>query len=142
VRHSAAEAAAGALHEAHGAVVVSEVGPWGDGAPGTDIDTEGDPFAAIADKYRHDTLGARTPVDTAWRRLSPLLNEVDAVVVSLPPDDTVFGWDYPALRDQLAARGIPHVCLHADPCVALSDVDRERLSTLTAAGQPVKTRHG
>ncbi len=34
-----------------------------------------------------------------------MLDDVDAVVVSLPPEDAVFGWDYPALRDMLQARG-------------------------------------
>ena len=39
------------------------------------------------------------------RRLTQsMLDDVDAVVVSLPPDDAVFGWDYPALRDVLQAR--------------------------------------
>jgi hypothetical protein len=55
---------------------------------------------------------------------------VDAVVVSLPPDDAVFGWDYPALRDLLAARRIPHTCLSGDPYTPLPPDDCARLDTL------------
>ncbi len=106
------------LHEAiesHGAVVVAEVGPWGSGAAGRDVRIDDDPVAALADKYRADSIGARTPVDSLRRWTESMLDEVDAVVVSLPPDDAVFGWDYPALRDVLKARRIPHVCLRGDP---------------------------
>ena len=56
------------LHEAiesHGAVVVAEVGPWGSGAAGDDVRIDDDPVAALADKYRADAIGARTPVDVA-----------------------------------------------------------------------------
>ena len=52
------------LHEAiesHGAVVVAEVGPWGSGAAGDDVRVDDDPVAALADKYRADAIGARTP---------------------------------------------------------------------------------
>src|SRR5262245_43135842 len=95
------------LHEAiesHGAVVVAEVGPWGSGAAGDDVRIDDDPIAALADKYRADSIGARTPVDSLRRLTESMLDEVDAVVVSLPPDDAVFGWDYPALRDVLRTR--------------------------------------
>ena len=60
-----------------------------------------------------------------------MLDEVDAVVVSLPPDDAVFGWDYPALRDVLEARRIPHVCLRGD-----------RYQALTAAEHAAARRDG
>ena len=52
---------------------------------------------------------------------------VDAVVVSLPPDDAVFGWDYPWLRDQLRARHIPHLRVFSDPCQPIPPADDERL---------------
>jgi hypothetical protein len=72
-----------------------------------------------------------------------MLDQVDAVVVSLPPDDTVFGWDYPALRDRLDARRIPHVCIHTDPHERLTDMDQVRLVKLIAAAAvPAETRHG
>jgi hypothetical protein len=134
------------LHEAiesHGAVVVAEVGPWGSGAAGDDVRIDDDPVAALADKYRADSIGARTPVDSLRRLTQSLLNEVDAVVVSLPPDDAVFRWDYPALRDVLQARRIPHVCLRRDPHETLTPADHAALDAMvSAASRRQEARHG
>ena len=102
-----------ALHDAiesRGAIVVAEVSPWGSGAAGKDVCGD-DPIAALAEKYRIDAIGPRTPAGYVARFNRALVDEVDAVVVSLPPDDTVFGWDYPALRGLLATKRIPHICL-------------------------------
>jgi hypothetical protein len=121
-----------ALHatiESHGAIVVEEVGPWGSGAAGDDVDSVGDPLLALADKYRRDANGPRTPVGALRNSISRMLVGIDAVVVSLPVEDTAFGWDYPALRDLLQARRIPHACLRGD----LSDHDR--LNTLIGAAE-------
>jgi hypothetical protein len=129
--------------ESHGAVVVAEVGPWGAGAAGEDVRIDDDPLAALADKYRTDSIGARTPVDSLRRWTERMLDDIDAVVVSLPPDDAVFGWDYPALRDLLQARGVPHACLRSDPCDAPSAADHAALAALVAAASPrQETRHG
>jgi len=134
------------LHEAiesHGAVVVDEVGPWGSGAAGDDVRIDDDPVAALADKYRADSIGARTPVDALRRLTNSMLDDVDAVVVSLPPDDAVFGWDYPALRDVLQARGIPHVCLRGDPHERPTPADHAALGELvSAASRLQEARHG
>ena len=126
-----------ALHaaiEAHGAVVVAETGPWGMGAAGEDVASEADPFAAIAEKYRRDAWGPRTVVAECRRWTAHALTSVDAVVVSLPPDDAVFGWDYPWLREQLQARGVPYICLAHDPCQPIPSADDERLAGLVRAG--------
>jgi benzoyl-CoA reductase/2-hydroxyglutaryl-CoA dehydratase subunit BcrC/BadD/HgdB len=123
------------MHEAiesHGAVVVAEVGPWGSGAAGDDVRIDDDPVAALADKYRADSIGARTPVDSLRHWTERMLNDVDAVVVSLPPDDAVFGWDYPALRDMLEARRLPHVCLRGDPHEAPTPVDHAALAAMAS----------
>ena len=129
--------------ESHGAVVVAEVGPWGSGAAGDDVRIDDDPVAALADKYRADSIGARTPVDSLRRLLQTMLDEVDAVVVSLPPDDAVFGWDYPALRDVLQARRLPHVCLREDPYEAPTPADHAALEAMvTAASRMQEARHG
>jgi len=134
------------MHEAiesHGAVVVAEVGPWGSGAAGDDVRMDDDPVAALADKYRADSIGARTPVDALRPWTESMLDEVDAVVVSLPPDDAVFGWDYPALRDVLHARGIPHVCLRGDPHGTPNPVDDAALAAMvSAASRLQEARHG
>lgn len=134
------------LHEAiesHGAIVTDEVGPWGSGVARDDVRVDDDPIAALADKYRVDAIGARTPIETIWRWTEQMLDAVDAVVVSLPPDDAVFGWDYPKLRDRLQARGIPHVCLRGDPYQSLSPLDHERLDAMVAAASRLQeARHG
>ena len=86
---------------------------------------------------------ARTPTVAVQQRMRHLADDVEAVVVSLPPDDTAFGWDYPALRAWLKARQLPHACLHHDPAVPLGAADHERLATLVAAAvPPVGARHG
>jgi hypothetical protein len=119
--------------ESHGAIVVGEVGPWGSGAAGDDVRLDDDPVAALADKYRTDSTGARTPVDSLRAWTERMLDDVDAVVVSLPPDDAVFGWDYPALRDVLKSRRIPHVCLRGDPYQAPAPGDHEQLGAMVSA---------
>jgi hypothetical protein len=126
-----------ALHtqiESHGAIVVAEVGPWGSGAAADDVVCDDDPMTALADKYQSDSIGARTPVDALKGRMAHALDAIDAaidaVVVSLPPEDTAFGWDYPALRDLLQDRRIPHICLHGDPHRPLAAEDHERLDTM------------
>ena len=122
-----------ALHsaiEARGAVVVSEISPWGSFAAGGDVVMNNDPIAALADKYRADAIGPRTPAAQLRRIIVNVLDDVDAVVVSLPAEDTAFGWDYPALRDLLKNRGIPHVCVSSDSCSAVSAADEERLEML------------
>jgi benzoyl-CoA reductase/2-hydroxyglutaryl-CoA dehydratase subunit BcrC/BadD/HgdB len=124
------------LHEAiesHGAVVVDEAGPWGNGAAGDDVRIDDDPVAALADKYRAESIGARTPVDALRRLTARMLDGVDAVVASLPPEDAVFGWDYPALRDVLHARRIPHVCLRCDPYGTPTSADRAALDAMVSA---------
>jgi benzoyl-CoA reductase/2-hydroxyglutaryl-CoA dehydratase subunit BcrC/BadD/HgdB len=134
------------LHEAiesRGAVVVAEVGPWGSGAAGDDVRIDADPVVALADRYRADSIGTRTPVDSLRRLLQTMLDDVDAVVVSLPPDDAVFGWDYPALRDALQARRLPHVCLRGDPYETPTLAEHAALDAMvSAASRMQETRHG
>jgi benzoyl-CoA reductase/2-hydroxyglutaryl-CoA dehydratase subunit BcrC/BadD/HgdB len=129
--------------ESHGAVVVDEIGPWGSGAAGDDVRIDEDPVAALADKYRADSIGARTPVDALRRATESRLEDVDAVVVSLPPDDAVFGWDYPALRDVLNARRVPHVCLRCDAYKQPTLADHAALHAMvSAASRLQEARHG
>jgi benzoyl-CoA reductase/2-hydroxyglutaryl-CoA dehydratase subunit BcrC/BadD/HgdB len=118
--------------ESRGAIVVAEVSPWGTGAAGNDVCGD-DPITALAEKYRTDVISPRTPAGTLRESIARLVEEMDAVVVSLPPDDAVFGWDYPSLRGLLETRCIPHVCLRGDPCRALSLEDATQLDKLTHA---------
>ena len=129
--------------EALGAVVVAETGPWGGDAPGEDVSSKDDPFMAIAERYRCDAIGPRTPLPTMRQRVERVAGDVDGVVVLLPPDDTTFGWDYPVLRAWLDARQVPHVCLAVDPCLPLGPADRARLLTLIAtATARIGAAHG
>ena len=129
--------------ESHGAVVVAEVGPSGSGAVQDDVRVDDDPILALADKYRADTVGARTPAASLRRWIEATLGGVDAVVVSLPPHDAVFGWDYPALRDVLQSRGVPHVCLRGDQYEDPTAAEHAQLAAMvSAAAMPQAGRHG
>jgi len=88
-------------------------------------------------------MGTRTPVAAVRRWIDGMLDEVDAVVVSLPPDDAVFGWDYPALRDVLDARRIPHVCLRGDQYQPPNAAEHAQLNAmLSSASSLHEARHG
>jgi hypothetical protein len=83
------------------------------------------------------------PVDALRRVIEQSLDDIDAVVMSLPPEDSVFGWDYPALRDALEARRIPDVCLRSDPYQPLTPADHSRLEAMVAAAaRAQEARHG
>jgi benzoyl-CoA reductase/2-hydroxyglutaryl-CoA dehydratase subunit BcrC/BadD/HgdB len=130
-----------ALHsaiEARGAIVVSEIGPWTNGAAGADVVCDDDPMTALADKYCADAIGPRTPAAQLQGTIADLLDDVDAVVVSLPGEDMTFGWDYPAFRNLARTKGIPLTCLSSDSCGVVSAADEERLDTLITA-LPVRT---
>jgi hypothetical protein len=128
--------------ERHGAVVVAEAGPWGSGAAGDDVNGDGEPIAALADKYRTGSVGPRTRGE-AHRWMGRPLDGIDAVVVSLPPDDAVFGWDYPAVRVRLEAQHVPHVVLRGDPYAPLTTAEHARLDALVGAAAPLRqARHG
>jgi benzoyl-CoA reductase/2-hydroxyglutaryl-CoA dehydratase subunit BcrC/BadD/HgdB len=129
--------------ESHGAIVVAEVGPWGSAVAGEDVREDDDPILALADKYRADAVGARTPAASLRRWTERMLDEVDAVVVSLPPDDAVFGWDYPALRVLLQTRGIPHVCLRGDQYQTPTPEEHAALDEMVSAASTLQeARHG
>jgi benzoyl-CoA reductase/2-hydroxyglutaryl-CoA dehydratase subunit BcrC/BadD/HgdB len=125
-----------ALHaaiEADGAVVVAELSPFGSGGLRADVDTAADPFTALAEHYRRESIDARLPVRTLMSKIDDALGTVAAVVISLPPDDASFGWDYPRVRELLALRSIPHAVLAGDPAVGATPADRERIRTLLRA---------
>jgi hypothetical protein len=129
--------------ESRGAIVVAEAGPWGSGAAGDDIVCGDDPIAALSEKYCRDAIGPRAPAAWVRNAIASALERVDAVVLSLPPEDTAFGWDYPALRSLFEAKRIPHACLYGDPNQPLSDSDSSRLDALLAAAETVmEARHG
>jgi benzoyl-CoA reductase/2-hydroxyglutaryl-CoA dehydratase subunit BcrC/BadD/HgdB len=124
-----------ALHDAiesRGAIVVAEVSPWGTAVAGNDVCGD-DPMVALAGKYRTDVVGPRNPAVSLQDSIARNFDGVDAVVVSLPPDDAVFGWDYPALRGMLETKRIPYACLRGDQCGPMSPEDAAKLDKLTHA---------
>jgi benzoyl-CoA reductase/2-hydroxyglutaryl-CoA dehydratase subunit BcrC/BadD/HgdB len=127
-----------ALHaaiEAAGGVVVAELSPFGGCGMRADVDVAADPFAALADHYGSDSIDARLPVKALMHRLDDLASAVDAVVISLPPDDASFGWDYPRARELLARRSIPHTVLTGDPAIGTTAADGERIRSLLAGAR-------
>jgi hypothetical protein len=64
------------------------------------------------------------------RWIESVLPGIDVVVISLPPDDASFGWDYPRLRQLLERRSVPHALLHSDPAQPIAAFDRERIEAL------------
>jgi hypothetical protein len=122
-----------ALHaaiEAEGAVVVAELSPFGGCGTEADVERLGDPFVALAAHYGQGSVDARLPVGALMRKLDQALAGVDAVVISLPPDDASFGWDYPRYRELLARHAIPHAVVRGDPVCGVTAVDRERIRSL------------
>ena len=134
-----------ALHtaiEADGAVVVAELSPFGSGGSSADVATAGDPFAALAEHYRRESIDARLPVGALLRKLDDALDGVAAVVISLPPDDASFGWDYPRVRERLTRRYLAHAVLAGDPALGATAADRERIRTLLRAVAERREAHG
>lgn len=129
--------------ESSGAVVVNEISPCGGEVAGSDIALDADPFVALADTYQRAIASARTPAALLRERIGQALAGIDAVVISLPPDDAVFGWDYPRLRALLDRNGIPHAVMTGDPAVPPPDRDRRRIHDLveSVASAPAR-RHG
>jgi hypothetical protein len=123
--------------EAAGAVVVSELSPFGGCGLSADVDVDvaDDPFAALARHYGRDSIDARVPINTLMPKLDALLAAVDAVVISLPPDDASFGWDYPRTRELLARHSIPHAVLTGDPAVGTMAADGERIRSLLGSAR-------
>jgi hypothetical protein len=135
-----------ALHaavESAGAIVVAEMSPFGSGGIARDVESSDEPVAALANHYRDTGLDARTPVPTLMRRIENELTAVDAVIVSLPPDDQSFGWDYSRLRALFERRAVPHAVVRGDAALRATDADRASIEALVASLVPRReARHG
>ena len=122
-----------ALHaaiEAEGAIVVAELSPFGGCGTDADVDGSDDAFVALAAHYGQRSIDARLPIKALMRRLDDALAAVDAVVISVPPDDATFGFDYPRYRELLARHAIPHTVVRGDPAGGATAMDRERIRSL------------
>jgi benzoyl-CoA reductase/2-hydroxyglutaryl-CoA dehydratase subunit BcrC/BadD/HgdB len=115
-----------ALHreiESHGAIVFAEDDVWGSRSATADIATTGDPLDAICDHYYSHVTSPRVfPLEVADKWFRDHARLADGVVFYLPPDDDVFGWDYPRHRDYLDQLGIPHLLLRVDAVVFSTNV--------------------
>jgi len=101
--------------EAHGAVVAGEDDWWGSRIAGQDVRQQGDPIEAVFEKYYLDAPGPRVfPPSAADEWFAQTAAKVDGVVFYLPPEDDVFGWDFPRQRAVLELRGVPHLLIRDD----------------------------
>jgi benzoyl-CoA reductase/2-hydroxyglutaryl-CoA dehydratase subunit BcrC/BadD/HgdB len=105
--------------EAHGAIVTAEDDWWGARARENKIPSAGGISGlvrAVFDNYYLHAASPRvSPASAAdlWFQKA-VRRGIDGVVFYLPPDDDVYGWDYPRLRDFLGARGIPSLLIRED----------------------------
>lgn len=116
------------LHQAletHGAVVTAEDDWWGARAAGANILSTGSMNSLVRSIFENYYLHAPSP------RVSPaaaadrwfqkaVKRGIDGVVFYLPPDDDVYGWDYPRQRDFVRARGIPSLLIREEASRGLS----------------------
>lgn len=111
--------------EAHDALVVAEDDWWGsraaDGniAPGRGTASL---VRAIFDNYYLRTPSPRvSPAAAADRWFQKAVRQrVDGVIFYLPPDDDVYGWDYPRQHDFLRGHAIPSLLIREDASRGLS----------------------
>ncbi len=104
--------------EAHDAVVVAEDDWWGSRAAEAAIAPRGSASVvkAVFEKYYLHAPSPRvSPAADADRWFQNAVRRgVDGVVFYLPPDDDVYGWDYPRQRDFLRERSIPSFLIRED----------------------------
>jgi len=111
--------------ESHGAVVTAEDDWWGARAAGPNIKSSrrsSDSIRAIFENYfLHAPSPRVSPAADADRWFQKTVSRgIDGVVFYLPPDDDVYGWDYPRQRDFVAARRIPSLLIREDATRDLS----------------------
>jgi hypothetical protein len=111
--------------EAHDAVVVAEDDWWGSRAVDRNIALAHGTHSLVKAIYENYYLRAPSPrvfpaaAADRWFH-SALQSGVEGVVFYLPPDDDVFGWDYPRQRDYLRERAIPSLLIREDANRGLS----------------------
>ena len=111
--------------EAHDAVVVAEDDWWGSRALDSTIASGRGASALVTaifeNYYLHAPSPRVSPAAAADRWFQNAVRRgIDGVVFYLPPDDDVYGWDYPRQREFLHERGIPSLLLREDASRGLS----------------------
>jgi len=111
--------------EAHGAVVVAEDDWWGSRAADANIRSATGTSSLVKVIFENYYLRAPSPrvspaaAADGWFQ-SAVRRGVDGVVFYFPPDDDVYGWDYPRQRDFLHGRHIPSLLIRDDASRGLS----------------------
>ena len=123
--------------EAQGAIVVAEDDWWGSRAAGAKLPSARGTNAMVRAIFENCYLHAPSPrvlpaadADLWFQRT--VRKGIDGVVFYLPPDDDVYGWDYPRQRDFVTARGIPSLLIREDAAHDLSS------ATISQIGEFVK----
>jgi benzoyl-CoA reductase/2-hydroxyglutaryl-CoA dehydratase subunit BcrC/BadD/HgdB len=126
------------LHQAlekHGAVVVAEDDWWGSRSAGGDIaDGPKDPLRAVFEKYYFDTPSPRLfpfELADAWFQQAST-DEIDGVIIYLPPEDCIAGWDYPRRRHYLDERRIPCLVVRED-AKSISEECHQRIEAFVSS---------
>jgi benzoyl-CoA reductase/2-hydroxyglutaryl-CoA dehydratase subunit BcrC/BadD/HgdB len=126
--------------EAHGAIVTSEDDWWGARAGENKIPSVRSINGLVRATFEYYYLHAPSP------RVSPaaaadlwfqkaVKRGIDGVVFYLPPDDDVYGWDYPRLRDFVRARGIPTLLIREDASREFSAETSAQIRSFVAKAQ-------
>jgi hypothetical protein len=116
------------LHQAlerHGATVTAEDDWWGARATDRKIPPARTLAAAtraiFEDYYLHAPSPRVSPAAASDRWFQNAVKSgADAVVFYLPPDDDIYGWDYPRQRDFVHACGVPSLLIREDAGRGLS----------------------
>lgn len=131
--------------EAHGAVVVAEDDWWGSRAADADIEPGVGAASLVKAIFENYYLRAPSP------RVSPAAfadrwfqgaarRGIDGVVFYLPPDDDVYGWDYPRQRESLDGRGIPSLLIRVDASRGLSAATTSKIKEFVESTS--RSHHG
>lgn len=114
--------------ESHRAVVVAEDDWWGSRGLAQQIPTDGDIVRSIFEMYYRNAPSPRVfPREVADEWFLGNLANVEGVIFYIPPEDDVFGWDYPVLRKTLDERGIPSLPVREDAAEELSPECHQRI---------------
>lgn len=131
--------------EAHGAVVTAEDDWWGARAADANIRSAHSLQALVRGVFENCYLRAPSPrvapaaAADLWFQKA-VKRGIDGVVFYLPPDDDVYGWDYPRQRDFVRASGIPSLLIREDASRDLSIEMNGRLRAFIEAAH--RSRYG
>jgi len=105
------------LAEAAGATVVAEDSDWGSRSAVPTFEDGGllDALIAAAMAASNGPEVQPRSARTRWAESQIGRSDIGGVIFAMPRSDRRFGWDYPALRDRVAAAGKPALLLRDDP---------------------------